>query len=116
MNGEGSVSNVTLASAEHLHHFYDAANWLLNHQDDRGGWAISVPRKVNDFKIFLYRIPEILTILQEFFTVLQELFTVLREFDYISRFFYWIPEFFLIVYHQFFTIFQQFWVPWFSAK
>lgn len=46
LNGEGSIGNVTLASAEHLHHFYDAANWLLNHQDERGGWSISVPRKV----------------------------------------------------------------------
>ncbi|XP_071527790.1 D-glucuronyl C5-epimerase B [Panulirus ornatus] len=46
LNGEGSVSNITLASAEHLHHFYDAANWLLKHQDEHGGWSIPVPRKV----------------------------------------------------------------------
>lgn len=46
LNGEGSLSNMTLASAEHLHHFYDAANWLLNHQDEQGGWSIPVPRKV----------------------------------------------------------------------
>ncbi|KAK7016803.1 hypothetical protein SK128_003002 [Halocaridina rubra] len=46
LNGEGSLANMTLASAEHLHHFYDAANWLLKHQDGDGGWSIPVPRKV----------------------------------------------------------------------
>ncbi|XP_042214711.1 D-glucuronyl C5-epimerase B-like [Homarus americanus] len=46
LHGEGSVTNITLASAEHLHHFYDAANWLLKHQDEQGGWSIPVPRKV----------------------------------------------------------------------
>ncbi|KAK8384878.1 hypothetical protein O3P69_014445 [Scylla paramamosain] len=46
LNGSGSIANVTLASAEHLHHFYDAADWLLRHQDQQGGWSIPVPRKV----------------------------------------------------------------------
>lgn len=46
VHGEGSIANITLASAEHLHHFYDAANWLLKHQDEQGGWSIPVPRKV----------------------------------------------------------------------
>ncbi|XP_066966223.1 D-glucuronyl C5-epimerase B [Macrobrachium rosenbergii] len=46
LNGEGSLKNMTLSSAEHLLHFYDAANWLLNHQDEQGGWSIPVPRKV----------------------------------------------------------------------
>lgn len=47
LNGSGSITNVTLASAEHLHHFYDAADWLLRHQDQQGGWSIPVPRKVS---------------------------------------------------------------------
>ncbi|CAL4115809.1 unnamed protein product [Meganyctiphanes norvegica] len=46
LNGEGSIDNVTVASAEHINHFYDAANWLITHQDDLGGWSIPVPRKV----------------------------------------------------------------------
>ncbi|KAK4298907.1 hypothetical protein Pmani_028777 [Petrolisthes manimaculis] len=46
VQGEGEVSSVTLSSAEHLQHFYDAADWLLRHQDHRGGWSIPVPRKV----------------------------------------------------------------------
>ncbi|KAG0726059.1 D-glucuronyl C5-epimerase B [Chionoecetes opilio] len=46
LSGSGSLTNVTVASAEHLHHFYDAADWLLRHQDQQGGWSIPVPRKV----------------------------------------------------------------------
>ncbi|KAL5014972.1 hypothetical protein ScPMuIL_009242 [Solemya velum] len=45
-HGQGLLSNVTLASAAHLEHFYDAADWLVRHQDDQGGWPIMVKRNL----------------------------------------------------------------------
>ena len=45
--GKGHVDNVTLASSAHLAQFYYAANWLVLHQDDRGGWPINVRRRIN---------------------------------------------------------------------
>ena len=47
MCGEGKLDNVTLSTAEHLHHFYAAADWLTLHQDMKGGWPINVPRTVS---------------------------------------------------------------------
>ncbi|KAF2350585.1 D-glucuronyl C5-epimerase [Trinorchestia longiramus] len=44
--GEGRLDNLTLSSAEHLDHFYAGAEWLVRHQDHRGGWPITVPRTV----------------------------------------------------------------------
>ena len=35
-----------MSTAEHLHHFYAAADWLTRHQDHKGGWPITVPRTV----------------------------------------------------------------------
>ncbi|KAL3861260.1 hypothetical protein ACJMK2_007304 [Sinanodonta woodiana] len=47
IRGRGWVDNITLASANHMDHFYDAANWLVNHQDtSSGGWPIMVARKL----------------------------------------------------------------------
>ncbi|WAR14505.1 GLCE-like protein [Mya arenaria] len=46
IRGQGWVDNVTLASAAHMDHFFDAANWFVNHQDSRGGWPIKVTRKL----------------------------------------------------------------------
>ena len=45
--GHGWVDNVTLASNAHLAQFYYAANWLVLHQDARGGWPIMVTRKLS---------------------------------------------------------------------
>lgn len=45
-HGQGQLSNVTLSSSAHLDHFYDAANWLVRHQDDQGGWPIMVKRNL----------------------------------------------------------------------
>ncbi len=45
-HGRGFVDNVTLANNAHLAQFYYAANWLVIHQDDKGGWPIQVTRKL----------------------------------------------------------------------
>lgn len=44
--GQGWVDNVTIATAAHMDHFINAANWFVNHQDSRGGWPIMVTRKL----------------------------------------------------------------------
>lgn len=46
LRGHGFIDNVTISSAAHLDHFFDAANYLVNQQDDKGGWPIMVPRKL----------------------------------------------------------------------
>lgn len=45
VNGHGSLDNITMSSSAHLRHFYDAADWLVRNQDDRGGWPIPVERR-----------------------------------------------------------------------
>lgn len=47
LHGNGQVDNVTISTAAHLDQFYDAANWLVNHQDERGGWPIMVARRLD---------------------------------------------------------------------
>ncbi|ESO90470.1 hypothetical protein LOTGIDRAFT_123168 [Lottia gigantea] len=46
VRGHGWLDNLTLSTTAHLDHFYNAANWLVLHQNDRGGWPISVQRKL----------------------------------------------------------------------
>lgn len=46
VRGHGRLDNLTLARSAHMDHFFDAANWMVKHQDDRGGWPIMVRRKV----------------------------------------------------------------------
>lgn len=46
LRGRGSVDNITLANNAHIAQFYYAANWLVRHQDDQGGWPIMVTRKL----------------------------------------------------------------------
>lgn len=46
IRGQGRVDNVSLSSAAHVDHFFDAADWFVNHQDSRGGWPIMVTRKL----------------------------------------------------------------------
>ncbi|XP_005104223.2 D-glucuronyl C5-epimerase B [Aplysia californica] len=46
LHGHGWLDNLTLSSAIHMEQFYDAANWLVKHQDERGGWPIMVARRV----------------------------------------------------------------------
>ena len=44
LRGHGLVDNVTLANNAHVDFFFDAANYLVRHQDDQGGWPIMVKR------------------------------------------------------------------------
>lgn len=45
--GSGSFDNLTLSTNEHISHFYDAAEWMIRHQDpSTGGWPIPVRRKL----------------------------------------------------------------------
>jgi heparosan-N-sulfate-glucuronate 5-epimerase len=46
MRGSGYLDNVTLSNVAHLDHFYAAADWLVNHQDQQGGWPVHVTRKL----------------------------------------------------------------------
>ena len=45
VRGQGRLDNLTLARSAHMDQFYAAANWLVKHQDDRGGWPIMVSRE-----------------------------------------------------------------------
>lgn len=45
LRGHGFIDNVTISTAAHIDHFFDAANYLVNKQDDKGGWPIMVQRK-----------------------------------------------------------------------
>nr|KAG5710077.1 hypothetical protein BaRGS_030153 [Batillaria attramentaria] len=46
VRGQGRLDNLTLARSAHMDHFYAAADWMVKHQDDRGGWPIMVRRKL----------------------------------------------------------------------
>lgn len=49
-NGNGLFDNITFARTEHIAHFYDAAEWFVQHQDDdTGGWPNPVRRKLTGF-------------------------------------------------------------------
>lgn len=48
--GAGFYDNLTMATADHLAHFYDAAKWFVNNQDkETGGWPNPVRRNLNGF-------------------------------------------------------------------
>ncbi|XP_074655542.1 D-glucuronyl C5-epimerase B-like isoform X2 [Tubulanus polymorphus] len=53
VRGTGIVDNISLRSVEHLAHFYDAADWLVNHQDKHGGWPVPVTRKLANGRLQL---------------------------------------------------------------
>ncbi|XP_070207381.1 D-glucuronyl C5-epimerase-like [Littorina saxatilis] len=46
VRGQGRLDNLTLARSAHMDNFYAAADWMVRHQDDRGGWPIMVRRKL----------------------------------------------------------------------
>lgn len=47
-HGTGCVDNITLSSSQHIAQFYDAARWLVNHQDSKtGGWPNAVRRRLS---------------------------------------------------------------------
>jgi heparosan-N-sulfate-glucuronate 5-epimerase len=45
-NGQGAFDNLTISTTEHLSHFYDAAEWMLENQNQDGGYPIPVKRKL----------------------------------------------------------------------
>jgi len=53
LRGGGRIDNVTMSPRGHLLQFYYAADWLVRHQDDRGGWIITVSRVVADGQLSL---------------------------------------------------------------
>jgi len=53
LRGTGRIDNVTVASSGHLLQFYYAADWLVRHQDDHGGWKIMVSRSVAEGQLSL---------------------------------------------------------------
>ena len=53
LRGSGRIDNVTVASNGHLLQFYYAADWLVRHQDERGGWKIMVSRTVAEGQLSL---------------------------------------------------------------
>uniref|UniRef100_A0A8D8W139 heparosan-N-sulfate-glucuronate 5-epimerase n=1 Tax=Cacopsylla melanoneura TaxID=428564 RepID=A0A8D8W139_9HEMI len=44
--GSGSIDNLTLSSSDHMAMFYNAAQWLVTHQDNSGGWPTLVTRHI----------------------------------------------------------------------
>ncbi|XP_054768251.2 D-glucuronyl C5-epimerase-like [Lytechinus pictus] len=48
LRGHGFIDNIEIGTSLHMYHFYDAADWLVNHQDERGGWPIMVERMLDD--------------------------------------------------------------------
>ncbi|KFM77791.1 D-glucuronyl C5-epimerase, partial [Stegodyphus mimosarum] len=48
LSGFGRVDNISLSSSSHMAHFFAAANWLVNRQDENGGWRNMVTRKLSN--------------------------------------------------------------------
>nr|XP_022341923.1 D-glucuronyl C5-epimerase-like isoform X2 [Crassostrea virginica]XP_022341924.1 D-glucuronyl C5-epimerase-like isoform X2 [Crassostrea virginica] len=46
VRGHGMMDNVTLSAHAHMDLFFDAANYLVRHQNSLGGWPVMVPRKL----------------------------------------------------------------------
>ena len=46
VRGNGWIDNITVASDVHLPQFYAAADWMVRHQDSKGGWPIKVKRRL----------------------------------------------------------------------
>lgn len=47
LSGRGAFDNLTLATSDHMAHFFDAAEWLVKNQNKTsGGWPIPVKRKL----------------------------------------------------------------------
>lgn len=54
LRGNGAVDNLTLSDTAHLPQFYDAANWLVLHQEaETGGWPIGVTRRLAGGRLVL---------------------------------------------------------------
>ena len=46
LKGYGILDNLTLSTSDHSGMFYSSADWLVRHQDHKGGWPIQVRRKM----------------------------------------------------------------------
>lgn len=46
LRGSGRLDNLTLASTDHMSHFYAAAKWFVKYQNTNGGWSIPVKRRL----------------------------------------------------------------------
>jgi len=53
LEGNALISNFTIPSSIH-HHFKKATEWLLNNQDEIGGWPIKVTRRLGDSNLILH--------------------------------------------------------------
>jgi len=54
LRGDGYFDGLTLSSvAPHLRMFLRSADWFVGHQDDRGGWAVPVERRLADGRLRL---------------------------------------------------------------
>lgn len=54
LRGHGYFDNLTLSSAApHLRMFLRSADWFVRHQDERGGWAVPVERRLADGRLRL---------------------------------------------------------------
>ena len=54
LRGDGYFDNLTLSSvAPHLRMFLRSADWFVRHQDERGGWAVPVERRLADGRLRL---------------------------------------------------------------
>jgi heparosan-N-sulfate-glucuronate 5-epimerase len=51
LHGHGYLDDVVVASTAHSELFHQAAQWLVRHQDNSGGWPISVKRKLGDAEL-----------------------------------------------------------------
>lgn len=46
LHGSGMIDNITLSRTARVDFFMAAANWFVRYQDNKGGWPISVKRKI----------------------------------------------------------------------
>lgn len=46
LKGSGLLDNLTVSTSDHTSMFYSSADWLVRHQDVKGGWPIQVRRKM----------------------------------------------------------------------
>jgi len=48
VHGKGMIDNITLSRHARTEFFMAAADWFVHHQDNNGGWPITVKRKILD--------------------------------------------------------------------
>uniref|UniRef100_A0A9J8CZ41 heparosan-N-sulfate-glucuronate 5-epimerase n=1 Tax=Cyprinus carpio carpio TaxID=630221 RepID=A0A9J8CZ41_CYPCA len=48
LRGSGFINNITVSSTAHMAAFFAASDWVLQNQDEHGGWPIKVTRKLRE--------------------------------------------------------------------